>query len=143
MASVLDVAAYILKKCGPQSAMKLQKLVYYTQAWSTVWLDRPLFSDRIEAWANGPVCPALYQLHRGEFMVEAKNSLDRSPVLSPEETKTIDSVLDFYGGKPSQWLSDLTHSESPWMDARAGLSPGERGEKEITPAAMHEYYSSL
>jgi len=42
MASVHDVAAYILDKRGPMSHMKLQKLVYYCQAWSLVW-DEELF----------------------------------------------------------------------------------------------------
>ena len=36
MASVFDVAAYILKKTGPSSIMKLHKLTYYAQAWSLV-----------------------------------------------------------------------------------------------------------
>ena len=65
MANALDVAAAILKRTGPIPAMKLQKLVYYSQAWSLVWDDRPLFKDRIEAWANGPVIPNLYRAHRG------------------------------------------------------------------------------
>ena len=50
MAEVLDVAAYILKKQGPMTAMKLQKLVYYCQAWSLVWQSKPLFPNDIEAW---------------------------------------------------------------------------------------------
>ena len=53
--SVFDVAAYILDKLGPISTIKLQKLVYYCQAWSLVWDEEPLFSERIEAWVNGPV----------------------------------------------------------------------------------------
>ena len=43
MATVFDVARYILEKYGPLSAMKLQKMVYYSQAWSLVWDDAPLF----------------------------------------------------------------------------------------------------
>jgi uncharacterized phage-associated protein len=58
MVSVDDVAAYILEQRGPMSAMKLQKLVYYSQAWSLVWEDRPLFREEIQAWASGPVVPA-------------------------------------------------------------------------------------
>lgn len=65
MVSAHDVAAYMLRKHGPMSAMKLQKLVYYAQAWSLVWEDRPLFPERIEAWANGPVIPELYQAQTG------------------------------------------------------------------------------
>lgn len=49
MATVHDVAAYILAKHGPMTAMKLEKLVYYSQAWSLVWDDKPLFRSKIEA----------------------------------------------------------------------------------------------
>lgn len=69
MATVYDVADYILGSCGPMSAMKLQKLVYYAQAWSLVWDEQPLFPDDFEAWANGPVVRSLYDLHRGQFRV--------------------------------------------------------------------------
>jgi hypothetical protein len=40
MASARDVAAYILSRQGRMTAMKLQKLVYYSQAWSVVWDER-------------------------------------------------------------------------------------------------------
>lgn len=69
MASAHDVAAYILKRMGQMTAMKLQKLVYYSQAWSLVWDEAPLFNERIEAWANGPVVRELYEAHRGQFQV--------------------------------------------------------------------------
>jgi len=68
-ASVFDVALAILQKHGPMTAMKLQKLVYYCQAWHLVWEGRPMFRERIEAWASGPVVPELYEAHRGKFMV--------------------------------------------------------------------------
>jgi uncharacterized phage-associated protein len=68
MADVFDVAGYILQQKGQVTTWKLQKLVYYSQAWSLVWDERPLFQERIEAWANGPVCPDLYQVHRGAFV---------------------------------------------------------------------------
>jgi uncharacterized phage-associated protein len=141
VASVHDVAAYILKKTGSITTWKLQKLVYYCQAWSLVWDDKPLFAARIEAWANGPVIPALYQRHRQQFKVA---SWDGDPsALSANERETIDAVLKFYGDRSSQWLSDLTHRENPWIDARKGLAPSDRGNVVITPAAMAEYYTSL
>lgn len=43
MANVFDTAKYILEQSGPMSAMKLQKLCYYSQVWSLVWDDSPLF----------------------------------------------------------------------------------------------------
>ncbi len=65
---VHDVARYILEwfdSKGEQiSTWKLQKLVYYCQAWSLVWDDNILFPEEIQAWTDGPVCPALYAMHR-------------------------------------------------------------------------------
>lgn len=141
MATVHDVAAYILNQRGSMTAMKLQKLVYYCQAWALVWDEKPLFQNRIEAWANGPVVRTLYERHRGQFQVDRWDGHPEN--LTASERETIDAVLSVYGDKTSQWLSDLTHRERPWLDARAGLDPGSRGGREITHAAMAEYYGSL
>jgi uncharacterized phage-associated protein len=142
MATVFDIAAYILREKGPMTAMKLQKLVYYSQAWSLVWDDSPLFDERIEAWANGPVVPSLYNWHRGSYTLPSCPSGDADSLTSTQRD-TIDTVLDAYADKSSQWLSDLTHSEDPWKSARKGLAPGQWGQREISHAAMAEYYGGL
>ena len=142
MATVYDVAAYILTKKNTLTAVKLQKLVYYAQAWSIVWDEQPLFPERIEAWVNGPVVPELYDYHRGQFTLESL-PLGNPDSLTETQRETIDEVLNFYGDKSSQWLSELTHKETPWLEARQGLAPGERGNQEIPLAAMAEYYESL
>ncbi len=143
--SVLDVASYILKqqpKRNPLTAWKLQKLIYYCQAWSLVWDEQPLFKEKILAWANGPVVKELYLLHKGQFYV--KEISKGNPVhLSDNQKDTINHVIKAYGDKSAQWLSDLTHREEPWIEARKGLNPGERGEAEILLATMNEYYSGV
>jgi uncharacterized phage-associated protein len=121
---------------------KLQKLVYYSQAWSLVWDEKPLFSARIQAWANGPVVPALYRLHRGQFKVASWPEGDAKR-LNSDERDTVNAVLDFYGDKSSQWLSDLTHREEPWLKARNGLAPNEPGHNDISLGLMAEYYGRL
>ena len=63
--------------------------------------------------------------------------------LTKEERETVDAVLQAYGDKTSQWLSDLTHQEAPWLDARVGVPPGAFCENEILPADMAEFYGSL
>ena len=142
MASVHDVAKYIIEKQGNMSAMKMQKLVYYAQAWSLVWDEVALFSESIHAWANGPVVPELYEAHRGQF------SISGWPLGDPENInedgkETIDVVLGYYGKLNPQQLSDLTHHERPWRDARHGIPDGERGSAVISLEAMSEYYSSI
>ena len=142
MANVLDVAAYIVQKQGAMTTWKLQKLVYYAQAWSLVWDDDALFDEEIEAWANGPVVRELYNAHRGKFRVSVISAGDPER-LTPDQKDTIDSILDFYGDKSPQWLSDLTHMETPWQAAREGIPDGKRGNVVIPKEQISEYYGSL
>ena len=142
MASVHDVAAYILEKRGKLDTWKLQKLAYYSQAWHTVWEGHPLFSERIEAWANGPVSPDLYRQHVGQFE-RSDWPTGQADRLTEDERTSIDAVLETYGDKTGHYLSALAHQEQPWIDARHGLAPGQRGNAEITPEAMYLYYSGL
>lgn len=142
MADVFDVAQYILDRRGEMTAMKLQKLVYYSQAWHIAWTDDVLFANRIEAWADGPVTPELWSLHRNTFRL-TKLSKGSASRLSLVERLTVNRVLKFYGDKSAQWLSDLTHQEDPWRDARGKTPQRAASNAEITPKAMGEYYASL
>lgn len=142
MADVFDVAQFILEKHGPMTAMKLQKLVYYAQAWHTVWADDTLFDNTIEAWKDGPVCPDLWKNHASAFRLSGLSKGD-SENLNKREKKTIKQVLDFYGKRSAQWLSDLSHEEDPWLNARRGVRAGAPSNNPIAPRAMQEYYSSL
>ena len=140
---VVDVAAYILEKMGSITAWKLQKLCYYAQAWSLVWDDAPLFREKIEAWANGPVVPALYNRHRGQFYVD---SVGGDPAtLSPDQRETVDAVIRDYGGIPAAMLIALTHRERPWKAARARarLSKAHRGDAVMPLDLMAEFYGGL
>jgi uncharacterized phage-associated protein len=144
MAKAIDVAKYILSKAGEMTAMKLQKLVYYSQAWSLVWDESSLFEEDIQAWANGPVVQNLYEYHRGKFKVDENTFSDGDiDTLTINQKDSIDKVLDALQEKSGQWLSELTHIEAPWNDARGDLSPTARCSNVIPLAAMHEYYSSL
>jgi uncharacterized phage-associated protein len=144
VSSVLDVAAYILGKKPGITAMKLQKLAYYSLAWHSVWSDDVLFPETFQAWANGPVSPVLYGKHRGQFLLQADAiSEGRAATLSEDAKDSIDRVLESYGDKTSQWLSDLTHAETPWIKAREGVVPGERSDNVISLASMNEYYAAL
>ena len=139
-----DIACYILEKQGEISAMKLQKLLYYCQAWSMVWDEKTLFETDFEAWANGPVLPTIYDIHRGKFLVNKELFTSGNPSnIDAEARDTIDQVLKVYGDKTAQWLSNLTHEEAPWKDSRGDLSPLDRSNTIIEKGMIHEYYSGL
>lgn len=137
-----DVAAFILKQSGPMSAWKLQKLVYYAQAWSLVWDKAPLFAEPIQAWRHGPVVPSLYAAHHGAFTVSAVPGGDPSK-LAPSQRDTTVAVVDFYGRHDGEWLAEVTHREAPWRDARGGMAAESKSNAIITTAAMEAFYSQI
>ena len=143
MANVFDVAKYILETHGKMSTMKLQKLCYYCQAWSLVWDDCDLFPEEFEAWANGPVCRELYDVTKGIFSVNANDEPGNSKNLSDNQKDTINTVLEHYAPHDAQWLSQLTHLEAPWREARKGIPAGQGSDRIISKESMAMYYGSL
>lgn len=145
MANVFDVAKYILENTGEISTYKLQKLCYYSQAWNLVWHDIPLYDSPIMAFAHGPVIKELYDYHKDQFSIKSSDikKCKLSNILTDSEKDTINRVLQFYGNKTAQWLSDLTHMEEPWRNARKGIPDGQPSSKVISLSDMMEYYSSL
>lgn len=144
MASVFDVAKYILNKKGRMSTWKLQKLCYYSQAWSLAWTETPLFEEDFEAWKNGPVCRELFSEHKGLFFVSeedlSKGDLNK---LNSDQKETIDIVLRDYGDMEPFELRELSHSEEPWINARKGIADDESCTNVISKASMGSFYGSL
>lgn len=143
--SVFDVALFILESLGAMSTMKLQKLVYYCQAWSLVWDEKPIYNEKIEAWVNGPVIPALFEYHKRRYCVNSHFMSRKGNVelLTSEQIETISAVLEFYGDMNPQELIDLTHKERPWLEARGKLYPNEKGRAIISHRMLANYYSSI
>lgn len=119
MAKVLDVANYIIDAL-PVDNLKLQKLLYYSQAVHMVLNDgEQLFSDNIEAWQYGPVVVCVYRKYKRygfDTIKQPKQPAIKSK-LTPSEILSIDMVLQYYGGMSGVELIAKTHQESPWVDA--------------------------
>ncbi|MGB3762724.1 MAG: type II toxin-antitoxin system antitoxin SocA domain-containing protein [Ornithinimicrobium sp.] len=141
MTTVLDVGAFVLARVGRMDTWKLQKLVYYSQAWHAALFDTPLFDDPIQAWPDGPVAPALWSKHRGKRMVDSVVGADPSS-LHNQQALLVDLVCHHYGRLSGAELSLLTHNENPWIDAREGLKAKESSRRPIKVSAMADFYRS-
>ena len=144
MVSVFDVAKYILEKQGRMSTWKLQKLCYYAQAWHYTWTERRLIEEEFHAWRNGPVCPELFYIHKGLFMIDATELSQGDPKkLDADEKDSVDAVLEEYGNLEPYYLRALTHEESPWRDARGNLPEDANSDERINVESMGKYYGEL
>jgi uncharacterized phage-associated protein len=140
VADVNDVAAALLAQTGPITTMKLQKLVYYAQAWHLVFQSQPLFTDVIEAWPQGPVTRVLYDQHRRQRRLRSWPSGENDN-LTAAEMDTVRWVLGKYGQLSAESLSQMTHMEAPWRIARGVLGPDERSSNPITRRQMTHFYA--
>jgi len=145
--TILDVVAFILQRhtklTGVQqmTAMKLHRLLFYSQAGSLVWDERPLFDEPIQAWASGPVVPEIYRLHNGSFKLTDPWPEGADPTkLDDDAVATIDGILKWYGIENTHWLNNLVQSEDPWRDARKNCQ-STRCEEVIARGAMAEFYA--
>jgi len=144
--SALDVGKYFIHLANQDKKVitnkKLQKLVYYSQAWSLVLNDKKLFKDHIEAWVHGPAVRSLYVQYKNFGFNPIVEEVDMSSVkLSKGDKELLDEIWKVYGKLDAGYLEMLTHYEKPWQDARNGLQSYENSENEITPKAMKSFYS--
>jgi uncharacterized phage-associated protein len=143
----LQVAEYFIDKANqerkPITNKKLQKLVYYAQAWSLVLKNKKLFDEKIEAWVHGPAIKSLYVEYKkfGFNLIEKKADNASLKNLSSADKKLLDEVWSVYGGLDADYLEMLTHSETPWKEAREGLQNSENSENEISLKTMKSFYS--
>lgn len=134
---------------------KMQKLLYYVEAWSLVY-HSSLIEDNFEAWVHGPVVPEVYQAFRSFGYSPLKNEYQEGQTasdklkhllghsnLEQEQKDIIFAVLQKYGALTSYQLEALSHSEKPWIAARAGLGEFDHSSKIIDKELMKSYYSSL
>jgi uncharacterized phage-associated protein len=121
---------------------KLQKLLYYTQAWHLAWYDEPLFNNPIEAWSNGPVVRDVYNAHSGTYTVEVIGRSDAT-ALTEQQRQAVSAVVDRYSEFSGRTLSEMTHAEGPWQITRSGLPPHARSDRVIAPHLMRDYYRAF
>lgn len=149
-----ELSDYILCKLSNVSHLKLQKLLYYVEAWHLTVLQESLIDEKFEAWLHGPVIRSVFARFRREGYLmydhlpfdkaragEVKESIESK--LAHNQIELIEDVLSEYGDKTDYHLECLTHSEEPWIEARIGVGSGESSRNIISDETMKRYYSKL
>lgn len=142
---VAEYFLYLAKRDKkPLSNKKLQKLVYYAQAWSLVLLKSKIFSNKIEAWVHGPAVRSLYGEYKefGFSPIEKEISQDTIKVIPKKAKELLDQVWRIYGKFDAQYLEFLSHSEAPWLKAREGMQLSESSSNEISLKTMKSFYTN-
>jgi len=127
--------------------LKLNKLVYYTQAWHLALFKDPMFGEVIEAWVHGPVLPVLYDTYKHfKWTPIIRFDLNLAEIkqqFSIEQQELLDDIVEVYLPKTAYELEQMTHDEDPWIIARDGLEPDKASHQVITYDMMRIYYANV
>lgn len=120
--------------------LKLQKLIYYAQAWYLANFDRPLFKEDMQAWAHGPVSPSVYGFYRNMGW-EALPPNPSAQQIKGDLNNFLAAVYDHYGIYSAKKLERMTHDERPWKSARGNLPAEARCTNPIDKLDIRNFYA--
>lgn len=144
--SFFDIANYFLckaKKTGtPVTNLKLQKLVYYAQAWHLAMHDEPLMKGaEFQAWIHGPVIRDLWDKYK-TYGYKPIDEQVTCPELDTRTAQFLEEVIQAYFDKDAYIMELMTHEEAPWVQARKGYAIDERCSNTISEEAMKSFFRS-
>lgn len=132
---VQEVAYFFMSLAnGDLTNAALNKLIYYAHGFSFHFLKEPLLKQKPKAWTYGPVYGQVW--HDYDDLVQEDftfaNVEENSP-FSSEEEEFLNAIYDAFGKYSGSVLSEMTHKEAPWKNARkrAGVAEGEPCEEPI------------
>ena len=149
MYTVFNISDWFLQEVPNITNKKIQKLVYYAYAWHLVFnnetiedLSVRLFPNEFQAWVHGIVTPSLYFKYKkyGSGILPVNGI--QLVTFSEDELDVLKQVKDVYGKYNGDELEYINHQESPWLNARRGLSPYAASENAISDIDIFNCYSS-
>lgn len=139
-------ALYLIHKGYEVTNLSLQKLLYYVKAFSRIMLKKDIFSDDCEAWAYGPVFPNIYEKYKTlgrSIIADYDKAIRYDELLSAEERKVLDHVIESLGIYNGSILMKLTHKELPWQEARGGIPEYAPSNTVIESTTIQKYFEKM
>ena len=144
-----DVADYFIalanEKGDTMTNLRLQKLLYYAQAWYLANCEESLFEEDFEAWVHGPVLPSLYHDYKERGAQPILKDISMEEVekkFEKDEINFLEGVAEVYMPYTGYQLELMTHHEDPWLNAREGVESTEKSNSVISKDSMQEYYGA-
>lgn len=140
---VLDVCRYVIQYSNERnygiSSLKLQKLLYFIQAYFLIKQKIPCFYEKIEAWDFGPVVLEAYNKYKQylsmDIPTENTHTMFYKEAITKEDKALIREVVEKFADYSATDLVSLTHKQSPWINSYV---PGQHNEIKIS--AISEYF---
>lgn len=140
-----EAVQYLLVKCVEITPLALQKLLYYSQAFSMTISEKAIFEEDCEAWVHGPVYRDIYEKYKsfGYNPIEKEFVNQKFEQLSEEEKELLDSIVNNFGCYSGKVLEEMTHYELPWKNIRRGLGKDDSSNRVIPKDVIKGYFEEI
>lgn len=123
--------------------LKLQKILYYAQGYYLAMNKKELFKEDFQAWAHGPANPEIYEKYKSYgFDAIDEPSENEIPNFDENIVDFLYHIWNNFGIFDGKYLEDLTHQETPWIEARKGYQPGEKCNVIISKESMKKFFQT-
>ena len=123
--STLAIANFFIRKSlkeeKPITQIKLQKLIFFAHGFYLALKEKPLVTEKIEAWQYGPVIPSVYHKFKkwgnnsiNEVLLEHNNNL----IINEDDIGFLDLVWHKFSSLSAAQLVKISHEKNgPWKKA--------------------------
>jgi len=105
------------------SERKLHQLLYFAQRESLAITGQPMFPEQLYGWQYGAFSPDVSQYLQISEIETDTNDMDL------DVTYIIDNVVLEYGSIASWKLSEISHNQLSWKNARIGVESDEKNNR--------------
>lgn len=141
-----EATLFLINVLNEVTPLALQKMLYYAQGFYYMFHHVFMFEEDCEAWVHGPVYSRIY----GKYKEFGFNPIEDRSVegmsfnrLTDGEKEMLTQIAHAFGCYSGQILAMMTHRESPWLNARAGMDEAARSTTIIPREAIAEYFSKV
>lgn len=136
---IYAVASYLLRQKVDITPLVLQKALYYSQGFFYAFHHMFLFPDDAQAWVHGPVYKDIYHA----YQKDQEQFFRYVPKLTKEEQEILDVILRYICCYKGEVLTQLTHLEQPWLQARKDLSRNTKTDRVIKKDKIAAYFETI
>lgn len=141
-----NIALYFINKSEELDPLSLQKILYFADGFSNIFLNKKIFNTQAEAWKYGPVYKDIYDC----FSYYQYNKIDYGEILNNrvfnftvDEIEYLNSILENFGCYSGAILREMTHLTDPWIKSREGLDENEPSCRQISNEDMKDYFDNV
>lgn len=119
---------------GDIGNLRLQKLLYFVQAYCLLEFSEPAFREKIEAWTYGPVVSeAYYDYKKGWIKPSTKIA-----ALDIRVEQAIQDIVEIFSDWSAYDLVNLTHEYQLWKEKVKGAFT----DKEMRPSEILNFHEN-